>query len=171
MFIPEAVQQLLCQPARISQEPVNDVEFQISRVCRKSDRVETVERQVRCACDRAEGRRRTWKLASRATVRASPQAAALRGRRVHSGAYRRRFLSHRVRSNHKSAFVNKFSGARSRCGCWRRSRVNIEHLGGKCDGRLRQLSSRDHQVPPRPAYAACAKLFTPVSFQTLSLVM
>ncbi|MGY4412464.1 hypothetical protein ACVWW4_004200 [Bradyrhizobium sp. LB7.1] len=57
----------------------------------------------------------------------------LRGRRVHSGAYRRRFLSHRVRSNHKSVFVNEFSGAGSRGGCWRRSRVNIEHLGGKCD--------------------------------------
>ncbi|MGY4485090.1 hypothetical protein ACVWWR_004281 [Bradyrhizobium sp. LM3.2] len=92
------------------------------------DRVQTAERQVRCACDRAERRRRAWKLASQATVRASPQAAALRARRVHSGAYRRR-----VRSNHKSVFVNEFSGARSRGGCWRRSRVNIEHLGGKCD--------------------------------------
>ncbi|MGY3108060.1 hypothetical protein ACVWW7_004687 [Bradyrhizobium sp. LM6.9] len=29
--------------------------------------------------------------------------------------------------------LNEFSGARSRGGCWRRSRVNIEHLGGKCD--------------------------------------
>lgn len=113
--------------------------IQISRVCRKSDRVETAERQVRGACDRAEGRRRAWKLASRGRFGPDLKLQQFGEGACIFGADRRRFLSHRV-VQPQVGVGKTFSGRDREGGCCR-SRVNKEHLGGKGDGRIRQLSS------------------------------